>query len=206
MSEKPVLEARKVPKQLRSRRKVERLLAAAARVLSREGWAKLTTNRVAEEAGLSVGTLYQYFPNKQALVAELIDRHVSEELTCLSEELTLLQNKPLAMIVERLVTTYVGIHQADPELTRALHAQVPHLELTEPLRVATRRFEVQLSGVLRRHPQAAGGSDLAAFIAVNTVEALTLLALMEQPEKLREDAFLQEVVTLVSGYLLKERL
>src|SRR3954465_4001587 len=68
---KPVVSARKAPRQRRSKQLVEDILEAAIRVLSREGANRFTTARVAETAGVSVGSLYQYFPNKEAILFRL---------------------------------------------------------------------------------------------------------------------------------------
>src|SRR6188768_515402 len=68
--------SRRQPRQARSRDTVDALLEAAARVFRREGF-RATTNRVAAEAGVSIGSLYEYFPNKQALLAALAERHVA---------------------------------------------------------------------------------------------------------------------------------
>jgi AcrR family transcriptional regulator len=68
--------SRRQPRQARSRNTVEVLLEAAARVFRREGW-RATTNRIAAEAGVSVGSLYEYFPDKQALLAGLAERHLA---------------------------------------------------------------------------------------------------------------------------------
>jgi AcrR family transcriptional regulator len=67
---------RRQPRQARSRDTVEVLLEAAARVFRRDGW-RATTNRIATEAGVSVGSLYEYFPDKQALLAALAERHLA---------------------------------------------------------------------------------------------------------------------------------
>src|SRR2546430_11946069 len=72
------LEPRLVPKQGRSVETRARILDAAARVFASCGYAKGTTNRVAEEAGMSVGSLYQYFPNKDAILVELARAHIQE--------------------------------------------------------------------------------------------------------------------------------
>ena len=66
---------KKQPKQARSQDMVETLLQATTRILRKEGRARLTTNRVAEVAGVSVGSLYQYFPNKQSLLDALSERY-----------------------------------------------------------------------------------------------------------------------------------
>jgi len=68
---KLIVSARKAPRQGRSKQLVEAILEAAVRVLSREGAGRFTTARVAETAGVSVGSLYQYFPNKEAILFRL---------------------------------------------------------------------------------------------------------------------------------------
>ena len=75
MARPPCKSSRRQPRQARSRDTVEVLLEAAARVFRRDGW-RATTNRIAAEAGVSVGSLYEYFPNKQALLAALAERHL----------------------------------------------------------------------------------------------------------------------------------
>ena len=68
------LSPRKTPRQDRSRATVEALLEATTDILLRDGYAKLTTNRIADRAGVNIASLYQYFPGKDAIVAELRDR------------------------------------------------------------------------------------------------------------------------------------
>src|SRR5579864_7611638 len=75
LARRPLTNPRKQASQRRSRATVDALIEATARILVREGFDKASTNRVAEEAGVSVGSLYQYFPSKEALVAAVIDRH-----------------------------------------------------------------------------------------------------------------------------------
>src|SRR5256885_17137254 len=72
------LKPRRRPRQERSRETVEAIVEAAAQVFERHGYAAGTTNRIAERAGVSIGSLYQYFPNKDAIVAELARRHIAE--------------------------------------------------------------------------------------------------------------------------------
>src|ERR1700744_2897510 len=74
----PLTKPRKFASQQRSRATVDALVAATARILVREGFDKASTNRIAEVAGVSVGSLYQYFPSKEALVAAVIERHQRE--------------------------------------------------------------------------------------------------------------------------------
>jgi AcrR family transcriptional regulator len=71
---------RKLPKQDRSRVTVEAILEATTRILVEEGYDKANTNRIAERAGISIGSLYQYFPNKESLMTALMEQH-SREMT-----------------------------------------------------------------------------------------------------------------------------
>ncbi|MBE0604637.1 MAG: helix-turn-helix transcriptional regulator, partial [Deltaproteobacteria bacterium] len=71
-------EPRKQPVQKRSRATVEDILAAAAQVFEDHGYANGTTNRIAEQAGVSIGTLYQYFPSKEAIAVALLERHIAD--------------------------------------------------------------------------------------------------------------------------------
>src|SRR5260221_954827 len=75
MARRPHTSPRKEASQDRSRATVDALLAATARVLVRDGYDRASTNKVAEAAGVSIGSLYQYFPSKEALVAAVIERH-----------------------------------------------------------------------------------------------------------------------------------
>ena len=85
---------RKTPRQLRSLATVAIILQAAARVLSRQSLAGFNTNRVAEVAGVSVGSLYQYFPNKAALVTALIDRSQTGPAEAFATLINQIQNQP----------------------------------------------------------------------------------------------------------------
>ena len=87
MAPRPLTHPRKWPSQERSRATVDALVEATARILVRESFDKASTNRIAEEAGVSIGSLYQYFPSKEALVAAVIDRHKQELMQVAREAL-----------------------------------------------------------------------------------------------------------------------
>lgn len=111
---------RRTPKQLRSRRTVERILAGAARVFVREGFESATTNRVAEEAGVSVGSLYQFFPNKAALVAALRAAHLARVRDVMGEALRPEPSRSLETIVDDVVRAFEALDAAEPGLMRVL--------------------------------------------------------------------------------------
>jgi len=109
---------RKSASQKRSRVTVETLLDATARVLTREGYDRASTNRIAARAGVSVGSLYQYFPNKEALVAALVARHNREMLQLLRDALREMGSRDLATVMRELVRAMVDAHLVDPALHR----------------------------------------------------------------------------------------
>ncbi|HEX4456852.1 MAG TPA: TetR/AcrR family transcriptional regulator [Polyangia bacterium] len=116
---KPELSSRKQPKQTRSAQMVADILEASIRVLRREGGARFTTIRVAEEAGISVGSLYQYFPNKSALLFRL---QVEEWETTFAMLQRILEDRSVPT-VERLRRTIFAFFQSEreeAELRRAL--------------------------------------------------------------------------------------
>lgn len=118
---------RKSASQARSRVTVNALIEATARILVREGFDKASTNRIAEVAGVSVGSLYQYFPSKEALVAALIDRHNQEVMRAVQGELAEAVNLPMEQAVRKLVAVAVKAHSIDPKLHRVLAEQIPRV-------------------------------------------------------------------------------
>ena len=136
---------RKSASQERSRATVEALLDATARVLTREGYDRASTNRIAATAGVSVGSLYQYFPNKEALVAALVARHNREMLDLLRGALKEVASLDLATAIAKLVRAAVDAHRVDPALHRVFDEQVPRMgQLANP---ASRAKHSTWSGV-----------------------------------------------------------
>lgn len=119
--------ARKKPRQERSRATVDVILDATARVLVTTGYDRASTNRVAEVAGVSVGSLYQYFPSKEALVAALVERHSAAVRAVIETKLAEVIDAPLPVATRGLIEALFAAHLVDPPLHRALHEQVPRI-------------------------------------------------------------------------------
>ena len=126
MARKPLTKPRKHASQERSRATVDALVGATARILVKEGFDKASTNRIAEVAGGSVGSLYQYFPGKEALVVAVIDRHNQDIMQVVRNALAEVASLPLENGVRRLVTAAIEAHRVDPKLHRVLAEQIPH--------------------------------------------------------------------------------
>jgi AcrR family transcriptional regulator len=205
MAVKMRINPRKSALQERSRLTVKSLLEATARILVREGYDKASTNRIAEVAGVSVGSLYQYFPSKEALVAALIDRHNQRVMQAVQGELAEAVNLPMEQAVRRLVSVAVKAHRIDPKLHRVLAEQIPRVGRLEKVETLNRQNYALFAAYLERHREEISALDLelAAFVCVTSIEALTHTAVLHHKIVSEEatQALVEATTRLVVGYL-----
>ncbi len=149
--DKPVLEPRKRPTQSRSEVTFDAILEAAARILEEGGLLDLTTNQIAERAGVSIGTLYQYFPTKEVILAELSLNLRRSLLQNISRIIHGNSTKPLDEIMDILVKVAIDRLFDRPQLARALEYADAYLPLHEEVAVLTEQFEAEITGLLERH-------------------------------------------------------
>src|SRR3954469_14460843 len=116
MAPRPRTAPRKLPRQGRSKATVEAILAATAKVLAKEGYEGASTNRIAKVAGVSVGSLYQYFPSKEALVSAVIDRHSEELSALLTAKMAELASAPIQVMAGQMVRAMFEMHAHEPAL------------------------------------------------------------------------------------------
>jgi AcrR family transcriptional regulator len=199
----PAPEPRKRPKQERSQATVEAILTATAHILTELGYDRFNTNRVAELAGVSIGSLYQYFPNKEALILALAEQHASEMVALAQHHLEALGDCSISEVVSRVIKAAFAAHAVNPRLHHVLHEQVPRSEVMRL--VADARMEGMLRSFLEKHrdqlkPQ---NIDLTVFIVRRTIESLTHRAVLDRPELLNDSKLEQEITTLLLSYLVK---
>jgi len=194
---------RKRPRQERSRATVDTILAATARVLVKRGYDDLTTNAVAAAAGVSIGSLYQYFPNKNALVAALIERHIEDMNASVLAELARVAQLPFAEAARCVVELTIRAHAVDPELHRVLTEQVPRAGKLARLRELDEISHRMVAGLLaaRRAELAIRDPDLSAFLLVSTIESVVHRAALLYPHRLRDPRLVDEATLLVTRYL-----
>jgi AcrR family transcriptional regulator len=206
MPPKPRTAPRKRASQARSQATVDVILAATARVLVKEGYDRASTNRIALAAGVSVGSLYQYFPSKEALVAALIERHMDEMLAVVSDAFARIATSPLDQAARLIVELMVQAHAVDPRLHKVLVEQVPRVGALEKVHAIEARLLALARAYLAAHKDDLRpvDPDIGAFIVVTTVEVLTHAAVLLRPDLLQTPAFVDEVARLVTGYLAKE--
>src|SRR5678810_1023221 len=194
---------RKRPRQARSQATVDSILEATARVLVKQGFDGLSTNAVATAAGVSIGSLYIYFPNKEALVSALIDRHMEEMNTAILAELTRVAELPIAQAARAVIELTIRAHAIDPELHKVLTEQVPRIGKLARLREVDEICHRMVAGLLasRKDEIAIRDPDLAAFILVSTIDAVVHRAALLYPARLRDPRLLDEATLVVTRYL-----
>lgn len=126
-SKRPSVRPRKKPVQKRSQATVDAIVEAAARIFVREGYPSATTNRIAELAGVSVGSLYEYFPNKASLLAALVSRQVDNMMEVMRARLAEAQGASLREIVKAIARAAIEAHYQNIDLNRLLIAGTPRV-------------------------------------------------------------------------------
>lgn len=199
------LKPRKTPRQRRSAAMVETILEAAARVIDRGTLARFNTNRVAEVAGISVGSLYQYFPNKDALVAALIERAQLGLDARLAAALEGARGKALLDGLRLLVRAGVAAQTERPALAAALDFEEARLPVQGLLAGSAARLRGRVLTFLEWHRRRLRIDDLARAAAdIQTIaRALVDEAAREGPIDAR--ALEDRVVRATAGYLLPPR-
>lgn len=188
---------RKKPQQERSKATRDVLLQAAAYILEREGWEGFTTNRVAERAGVNIASLYQYFPNKQAILAALRHAHVEESrqaVLAASAEVT----DPLAAMVRAVIAA----HQVAPKLHRAFTEELPRRVLPEGGECMN---DLELLNLVAPFFQNTADPALTLFITRSAIHAVIHEAACHRPELLRHPLFESELLRLLRAYLKSAR-
>jgi len=194
---------RKTPQQARSRETVARIVAAGRRVLAAHGYDAFTTNRVAAEAGVSPGSLYQYFPDKAAILDVVIEEYWDE-----------VADRVAASLADRIGETGPAMLRgvADALLTALEADRVLLRVVAEELSVArnrTRRDALEkrvgelLLTFLRARPEATLRPDprAASWMVVLAAEHLAMRWVLDQPPGIDRETLLGELVALTEGYL-----
>jgi AcrR family transcriptional regulator len=194
------LEPRRRPRQARSRDLHSALLEATRRVLVRDGARRLSTTRVAVVAGVSVGSLYQYFPNRAALLRGLLERHLdviaSSVIAAAHEVVTTRAEEGVAAIVG----AFIDAKNREHALSLALRPVLPSIEGEVVVRAATKKVVETLAPLVLEWsspgvtPEA---SRLRAFVLASALEGVVSLALEVEPALLEEQAFRLELQHLV---------
>ena len=201
------LNPRKFPSQGRAESTVEAILQAAAHILAGEGWEAVNTNRVAVEAGVSIGSLYQYFPGRDAILAELGRRHAFQIVEATRTALETTQDLPLLEAVRETIRAAIRLHEIDPALHRALEDETPSLgplDWRAAADVQTHQIIWQ-SLALRSEEMGVQDFELLAFLAATIVEGVVHASMSARPDDLKNGQIEMELIETVMFVFTRAR-
>ncbi len=205
MEKDKTIEIRKKPIQKRSQKTVEAIFDAAAQILSEKGYAQTTTDRIAEKAGISIGSLYQYFPNKDSIMLGIVERHITEMNEFVEEMISAIQSSGVMtrQMMKNFAKLMIEHHDKEPELHRVLFEESPQPQsIKAAINMAEKRAA---NGLAKNLIISSGGNkknpELSLRIAVRTIEALTHWYVLEANDDIPEDDFIDELAEMINGYL-----
>ena len=198
------LRPRRQPRQARSRETVATILQAAAEVISQLGYDRASTNKIAACAGVSIGSLYQYFPNKDAILVSLLKQHRSAVISMVEKALENLGNLDVSFTeaLRALFNELVSLHGANPKLNKVLSEEVPHAPVIQQMhREEIRSYAIQIERVLRSRPEIhVQNYTVASYVLTQATGSLSRWLVHEAPDFLDKQSFINEAVTMLAGY------
>ena len=195
-------EPRKSPVQARSTASVDAILKATVQVLLRVGKEKLTTTRVAARAGVSVGTLYQYFPNKSALLRAALRLHVEEILAEVDRVCVAERGQPVEQMAEALAMAFLAVKMRDPKKSRALYAVSSDVEGAKIAASAVARANHAIVGLLKSAPEVlTTDTQLMATVLQSTIAGVKRQLLESDMPEAHFEMMQRELALMVRSYV-----
>ena len=198
------LKPRKQPFQARSETTVLAIHEASIQVLLSIGYRKLTTTRVAERAGVSVGTLYQYFPNRQALIRAVLERYLMEMSASIQADCQTLRGRSLDEIARGLVDAMIAAKWRRLEVSRAMHEPLVEVGGAELVRASAARGASLVADLLRSCSEigAVDVEPLAVFLVMACTSMLQAAFIEYAADK---ETIRMHMRAMVRGYLSEMR-
>lgn len=196
------LQPRKQPRQDRAGATRRRILDAAAHVFADFGYAAGTTNRIAERAGVSIGSLYQYFPNKDSILVELMTVHTEEGFALIQRHLTAGLPDSIEDTLRIFVRAAIDNHRDNPRLHRVLFEEAPRPpEFLAMLHRSEDAVVAAAEALLATHPDVrVTETAMAARMVVATIESL-VHRLVAGPRPVEPGPFEDQLVDMLTRYL-----
>jgi AcrR family transcriptional regulator len=183
---------------------VDAIVEATARVLVSRGYENLNVAEVADIAGVSIGSLYQYFPHKEALVVGLLERHADREAAFLEARFAAVQAPSAAAMLHAAVAAVLAFRATEPALHQALTNIIPIVGRYDDLRDRGARTALLLRALLEpvyRPEDGRPSLDELVFMVANATHALTHEGLLPRPASLSDERLSSEITRLWVGYL-----
>lgn len=182
---------------------VDSILDATEKILKKDGYSHLTTNRIADVAGVSVGTLYQYFSNKNAIVYALIEKVVSDASDQLRDKLMEMMTSPIEQMFPEMIRLLLSIYRENAFVLFQIRHQIPQLK-DSYAKLTTGNFTfVTNLAYLKQHQVELTVKDLptALFIVENTITSNCIRYLESSNLEISEEGFVNELSSIVLKYL-----
>jgi AcrR family transcriptional regulator len=193
---------RKQPVQARSTATVDAILEATLQVLIAVGKDRLTTTRVAERAGVSVGTLYQYYPNKTSLLQAILKRKLEGATEAIEHACATHRGEPLAAVIPAVVRDFFRAKMKNPRGSLALYAvssDVDGIRATEELRIRSTRAFID---VIQHAPeQLSISAQLAAFMLQSAMTGLSRRMLEAKLPASEHEPLIVELIAMLTAYV-----
>lgn len=205
MTTKKRKDFRRKPTQERSRETVDAILEATAQILSRHGSAGCSTNQIAEKAGVSIGGLYQYFPNKESILRELCVRTAKKDAEAIEVCLKSMNDASIEEITRAVIRVAVERLSDQPRLRQVLMHDIPSGRPQEDLRLVRKHLAAFLTQEFGSYidVQLDESMELKFLILMSAIEAAIYAAIHEYGAKLDREGLVEGVSDLVLRYLSK---
>ena len=194
---------RKQPSQARSQQMVELILEATARILAERGYVGTNTNLVAQRAGVSVGSVYQYFPNKDSLVTALHERHAAQMYAVINGVLATSQARSLRGHIDAIVQAMLAAHQMEPALHKVLEKEYPFFDAPKEESAADHGIFGRVRGLLESYVDqvVVKNLDLATWTVLQIMESMIHAAVIDPPQKFSIQDIQKGITRAIFGYL-----
>ena len=197
---------RKRPIQRRSQATVDAILDAAAQVLRKKGYAKTTTNGIAERAGVSIGSLYEYFPNKDAVFATLQEKLHRAQLDSVIGQISIAEAASAKNVIKQVLSARISSALEQPDIVTLLQEQVPAHVFQAQREKDFNVFTQLMAAFAEKHADQIRikNIDTAISLGIQMVDLTISHLASHQPDLLRNPNVLHELTDMMCRYILKD--
>ncbi len=205
LESKPTNSQRKSPRQTRSKTLVSSIFEAATRILPKTHYEAVTTNQLAKIAGVSVGSIYQYFSNKDEIFAHLLEKNLAETQALVATVVSSKADTPLKELIRDAISTVVDLNFDNRDFFAKLFIQAPRLNRVKRVMESRDQFITQVVDVLKTRPTEVvkANLELASYTAVHAVMGVLQTIVIHPPAQLEREELKKELTELVVHYLCK---
>ncbi len=197
---------RKRPVQRRSQATVDAILDAAAQVLRKKGYAKTTTNTIAERAGVSIGSLYEYFPNKDAVFAALQEKLHRAQFASVISQISIAATASAKDVIEKVLSARISSALEQPDIVTILEEQVPAQVFQAQRAKDFEDFSQIMAAFAETHADQIRIKhiDTAISLGIQMVDLTIRHLASHQPDLLRDPNVLHELTDMMCRYILND--